>query len=110
MKTLLMLGLLSVVCLIGCDQRPASGPIMSEGKIENIEKVFWKGRGSYAIVVPNKRTGELKTLFLDNVKHEVHVFPDAPKDVKPWVDVKPEGRGGKTFDLHIHDSSEILKE
>lgn len=103
---LVVVALVVILVVAGCSSQPGTKSL-APGKIENIEKVIFMGKGSYAILVPQDN-GELKTLFLDNVKHEVHVFPDAPKDKKPWVDVQPTGREGKTFNLHIHNADEIM--
>lgn len=94
--------------MMGCSATPAQVKTQTPGKLENIERIFFMGKGCYAVLIPQEN-GELRTFFLDNVKHEVHVFPDAPKEKKPWVDVQPVGRGGKTFNLHIHDAKEIAQ-
>lgn len=91
-----------MLILVGC----GGGGSVAPAKINNVSRVFFMGSGSYAVLIENPETKEIKRQYLESGKYTIKVFADCPNDSKMWVDGTLED-GRPTYIIHVHSSDDI---
>lgn len=90
-----------MLILTGCEVKQTPVP----AKINNVSRVFFMGNGSYAILIEDPETKEIKRQYLDSSRYKIKVFADCPNDSKMWVDGVMEDKA--TYIIHVRSSDDI---
>ncbi len=99
---IIVIWVMSVLFIAGCSARQESAP----AKINNVSRVFFMGSGSYAVLIENPETKEIKRQYLESGKYNIKVFADCPNDSKMWVDGTVEDNK-PTYIIHVRSSDDI---